>query len=84
MDILLGVGLTLYALGLLFGLFFFFCLHIGLEASRLPFALRFTVALVAAILWPLGFSLYGPFMGWKRKRDRRSFDREQSLGQAKS
>lgn len=75
MDILFGVGLTIYSIGIIFGVFFF-CLHIGLESSKLPFALRFSVALMAAILWPLGFGLYGPLMGWKSSHDQRSFEKE--------
>ena len=64
MEFFLGVIATIYALGFLLGLVLF-CLHIGLESSRFPFALRFLVALLAAILWPLGFALYGPFMSQK-------------------
>lgn len=67
MEFLLGILAAFYGLGFLLGLCFF-CLHVGLVSSRLPFTLRFAMALLVAILWPLGFALYGPFMSWRDKR----------------
>jgi len=81
MEFLIGAGIALYSIGILFGVLFF-CLHIGLEPSRLPFALRLAVAILAALLWPLGFGLYRPFMGWKQRRDRSSFEAEQDRWEA--
>ncbi len=81
MEFLLGLGATLYTIGLLFGLLIF-CLHIGLEPSNIPFPLRLIVALLAAILWPLGFALYGPLMSWKEKHDQRKHDKRSARREA--
>lgn len=58
MEFLLGVGVTLYSLGLI-GSLLLFCLEIGVEPryAGIPFPIRLSGAILKAILWPISLPL---------------------------
>lgn len=77
-EFILGALAMLYILGIIAGLVIF-CLHIGTQSSSLPFPIRFIGALIAAILWPISFALYGAFNRWTERR----IGRENAIAEAR-